>query len=998
MFNCDDFKKWKLGSINIRSGKEKSEGAKMYCIAKEVARAGLSICLIQEVRYRNNDQRKIRLNTGEEYEFIWSGPKRRREAGVGFLIKVENGISYSKPDVQDPRLIAMNIIIHGFKLRIVNVYSPTDTDGTMQQKDEFYRKVRKSCKSLQKNYKLLVCGDFNAITSVVLSNTYYNGTNIVEDKKCNDNGERIKTFCRSNKLCMLQTYVDVPLEDRYTWYSNDGKTKRVLDYMLAERFLQQYMENCTVKNEYEFDSDHKLVVAEFRTPCTKRARWKQRTRKEVKPDLSALNDTNTKEKFIRNVAAQLPITGEHDTIDKKSERFVKALNASAKMSLPPKIRKTTREIWKDDSELNQILQERSKWLRNTEQHKQLTKQIKKRVIFLRNQKLKSEADEINQFANKRQIENLFRTFKNDNHAFQTPSNNPKCDPSKLKEYFCNHFRIKSYVPDPDELKNVPRFIRKLKDIAPCQMKISPPDINEVQSCLNKLKNGKASKDIPSIFLKHASENIEFLTELTKMYQDVWSTMQVPKIWGHSRLISLWKGPLKGKIDDPTAYRGLQIGSTLCKLMVIIIINRIKEWYESQLLDQQQGFRSGRGTTDGIFLTKGLQQIVKKTNQNAHLLFVDLTAAFDHIDRKWLFKTIKQRLKNDTDCKLFNLLESLYSSTTTALAEHELDEFVIELGVRQGGPESPLLFNLFIDYVMRVFLDECKKQNVEFIRLKYIIPKAACTNDGQFGEYGEHQIDWIGYADDLNLAFKDKTNLEKGARILNTVFKRFKLKINIGKTKTMIFNFNGQDDEYPESILSLDGERIDNVKTFKYLGSQVQYDQPTTGDTEITCRIDMAESKFYEHGKKLMNFKIHLSTRVSILNSLVRSRLTYGCQTWTLTHAQKARLDSAYLSMLRKMIRGGYARKEEGWGFKMTNEELLERCQTRTITEFTEGLKRSYLAHVIRLPNTSIAKRIAFNANHAVRPGRPATTFVQSVLDAEKMNITRFATLANTKLL
>ena len=126
------------------------------------------------------------------------------------------------------------------------------------------------------------------------------------------------------------------------------------------------------------------------------------------------------------------------------------------------------------------------------------------------------------------------------------------------------------------------------------------------------------------------------------------------------LISLWKGPLKGKVDDPTAYRGLQIGSTLCKLMVVIIINRIKEWYESQLLDQQQGFRSSRGTTDGIFLTKGLQQITKKAGRKAYLLFVDLTAAFDHIDRKWLFKTIKQRIKNDTDCKLFNILESLYS--------------------------------------------------------------------------------------------------------------------------------------------------------------------------------------------------------------------------------------------------------------------------------------------------------------------------------------------------
>ena len=106
-----------------------------------------------------------------------------------------------------------------------------------------------------------------------------------------------------------------------------------------------------------------------------------------------------------------------------------------------------------------------------------------------------------------------------------------------------------------------------------------------------------------------------------------------------------------------------------------------------------------------------------------------------------------------------------------------------------------------------------------------------------------------------------------------------------KQKNTIFDFNGPNHNYPESILSLDGERIDNVKTFKYLGSQVQYDQPSTGDTEITCRIDMAESKFYEHGKKLMNFRIHLSTRVSILNSLVRStKGVSGCS--ILVHVTK----------------------------------------------------------------------------------------------------------------
>ena len=34
-----------------------------------------------------------------------------------------------------------------------------------------------------------------------------------------------------------------------------------------------------------------------------------------------------------------------------------------------------------------------------------------------------------------------------------------------------------------------------------------------------------------------------------------------------------------------------------------------------------------------------------------------------------------------------------------------------------------------------------------------------------------------------------------------------------------------------------------------MGRKIQLDQPTTSDTEITTRIDMAEAKFYEHGNK-----------------------------------------------------------------------------------------------------------------------------------------------------
>ena len=84
---ANHFYTWKFGSINIRSGKEKSEGSKMYIIAKQVAQANLSFCCLQEVRHRNTGRKIISLDTGEEYLFIWCGQKRRRDAGVGILIR-----------------------------------------------------------------------------------------------------------------------------------------------------------------------------------------------------------------------------------------------------------------------------------------------------------------------------------------------------------------------------------------------------------------------------------------------------------------------------------------------------------------------------------------------------------------------------------------------------------------------------------------------------------------------------------------------------------------------------------------------------------------------------------------------------------------------------------------------------------------------------------------------------------------------------------------------
>ena len=111
-----------------------------------------------------------------------------------------------------------------------------------------------------------------------------------------------------------------------------------------------------------------------------------------------------------------------------------------------------------------------------------------------------------------------------------------------------------------------------------------------------------------------------------------------------------------------------------------------------------------------------------------------------------------------------------------------------------------------------------------------------------------------------------------------------------------------------------GKLIENVKIFKYLRCQIKYDEPSTGKTELELRIDLAECKFYELGKKLLNFKIMLKTRAKIFNALVRSRLVYACQTWSLTKIQLQHINSSYMSMLRKMVRGGYRRKKNSYKY------------------------------------------------------------------------------------
>ena len=128
---------------------------------------------------------------------------------------------------------------------------------------------------------------------------------------------------------------------------------------------------------------------------------------------------------------------------------------------------------------------------------------------------------------------------------------------------------------------------------------SAPTKIEVADTLKRLKNNKSSCDVPPEYLKYAAELPGFVDLFFELTCEIWSTKMVPKNFGHGRLEALFKN--KGSNKLAKNYRGLNIGSCVAKVVISIILERLKYWYNTQLSYHQCGFRPGMGTTDAIYI-------------------------------------------------------------------------------------------------------------------------------------------------------------------------------------------------------------------------------------------------------------------------------------------------------------------------------------------------------------------------------------------------------------
>ena len=120
--------------------------------------------------------------------------------------------------------------------------------------------------------------------------------------------------------------------------------------------------------------------------------------------------------------------------------------------------------------------------------------------------------------------------------------------------------------------------------------------------------------------------------LTTLLQTAWRTETIPKDWRNSLLVVLYKE--KGPKNDCSNYRGISLLSVVGKILSRIIFKKISLHIADNVLPESQcGFRSGRGTVDMIFTIRQLQEKCQEQCRDLFQVFIDLTKAFDTVNRK-----------------------------------------------------------------------------------------------------------------------------------------------------------------------------------------------------------------------------------------------------------------------------------------------------------------------------------------------------------------------------
>ena len=261
-----------------------------------------------------------------------------------------------------------------------------------------------------------------------------------------------------------------------------------------------------------------------------------------------------------------------------------------------------------------------------------------------------------------------------------------------------------------------------------------------------------------------------------------------------------------------------------------------------------------------------------------------------------------------------------------------ENFEVQVGVHQGSALSPFLFNVVLDVVT---------------------------------EGVKRGVPWdIMYADDMVLVGETRQEVEERTEEWRVALESRGLKISRSKTvyMEMIDEDNEQDRDRDVRNITLDGQPMNKVRDFRYLGSSIAEDGGE--EVEVTRRIQAGWKNWRDVSGVLCDRRMPIKLKGKVYKTIVRPAMTYGLETVPLKKSSERKMEVAEMRMLRWM--SGVTRKD-----RIKNERIRGTVEVTSVSKKVQEARLRWFGHVVRGEEDSCERRtMEMEADGRRRRGRP----------------------------
>ena len=902
---------------------------KLENLEREAKSMQVDILGLAETRYTEDGRIPM-----DNYIYIYSGGAEHHN-GVGFVVKKSLEKHILGYWALSERNMMLKIRAKPFNIAIIQTYAPT-TSHNDEEAEVHYEEIQRMLKQVKSTDVLIVMGDFNAKIGV---EAYQDTVGKFGLGKRNERVERLLQFCIENNLIVSNTFFQHPKRLLYTWKSPGDITRNQIDYILINKRHRNNMKQCKTYPGADIGSDHNPVVAKIKIRLKKTHKSDQ---KKEFIDWGKLNIQEEKEKYLINVQNKFEILSlecmeqyRMETTEEKIDNKWQCLKGSinhANKAAPKKV-KRAKQKWMTDEILD--LMDQRKKAKNTPEYSSLKKEVQEKCRDARENWIESKCEELEECDRNNATKRMHEEIKviTGNRRGNSGSGCIKDKDGNLlfeKDQILN--RWSEYAGDlfADNRPPLP---------TPSNNEGTPILKSEVRNAMMNSQNGKApGEDGITTEMLRALEDFG-VDRLTELFNDMYSTGHMPDELLQSIYITL---PKKARATECSDYRTLSMMPHVLKIFLKVLQERNKQKINREVGSNQFGSRPGSGTREGLFCFNTIAQKHVEVDQDLYTCFIDYSKAFDRIHHATLIECLE---KIGMDGKDIRIITNLYWHQKAAIKiENELSPFTsIRRGVRQGCVLSPYLFNIYTEFIFR------EVEELEGISINGI------------------NINNLRYVDDTALFASDEEKLQKLVDVVKECSSQAGLDMNAKKTKTMVISKHPERDNRVD--IKIDGESLEQVHQFKYLGTQVTDDART--EKELKCRIGAAKTKFSMLSTILTSKQLRIPLKIRVLGCYVFSVFGYGSEAWTLTKAMEDKIEAFEMWCLRRMGR-------ISWKDKKTNADVLKQMRTeRKLLNAIKQRKLRYFGHVKR--QDSFLKQVMEGKLKGKRPrGRPRTTWLDNV--------------------